>query len=100
MNRLIILAAAPLALSGCATTATSPSDPVAYEPEGKCDASAAQVRVGKMATTEMGAELLTSTGSRTLRWIPPRTAVTMDYRPDRVSVSYDDNMIITQISCG
>ncbi|MDR7101960.1 I78 family peptidase inhibitor [Croceicoccus sp. BE223] len=100
MNRLIILVAAPLALSGCATTATAPSDPVVSEPEGTCDARAAQVWVGKMATTDMGAELLASTGSRTLRWIPPRTAVTMDYRPDRVSVSYDDNMIITQISCG
>jgi hypothetical protein len=34
-----------------------------------------------------------------LRWVPPRTAVTMDYRPDRLTVSYDDAMVITKVSC-
>ena len=29
----------------------------------------------------------------------PRTAVTMDFRPDRLTVSYDDAMVITQVSC-
>ncbi|HMO68727.1 MAG TPA: I78 family peptidase inhibitor, partial [Novosphingobium sp.] len=41
-----------------------------------------------------------ATGARTLRWMPPRTAVTMDYRADRLTVSYDDNRIIERISCG
>jgi predicted GTPase len=30
----------------------------------------------------------------------PRTAVTMDFREDRVTVSYDDNYQIERVSCG
>jgi hypothetical protein len=43
---------------------------------------------------------LTLTGAKVLRWVPPRTAVTMDFRADRLTVSYDDNMTIDRISCG
>jgi len=35
-----------------------------------------------------------------LRWGPPRSAMTMDFRQDRVTVAYDDAMIITHIACG
>ena len=35
-----------------------------------------------------------------LRWAPPRSAMTMDYRQDRVNVMYDDAYKITQVTCG
>lgn len=69
-------------------------------PVGECDASGAQDMIGQRATAEMGARLLERTGAATLRWVPPRTAITMDFRPDRLTVSYDDNYIIERISCG
>jgi len=75
-------------------------DPPAREPAGECDASAVQDHVGHRASAEAGATLLRLTGARTLRWVPPRTAVTMDFRPDRLTVTYDDNMIIERITCG
>ncbi|MDQ4419613.1 I78 family peptidase inhibitor [Sphingobium sp. DEHP117] len=56
--------------------------------------------VGEKATAETGARLLTATGARSLRWVPPRTAVTMDFREDRLTVSYDDNLVITTTACG
>lgn len=65
-----------------------------------CNADNVQDRIGQVATLELGAELLAATGARTLRWGPPRSAMTMDYRPDRLTVSYDDNMVIDRISCG
>lgn len=40
------------------------------------------------------------TGSKALRWIPPRSAVTMDFRSDRLNIAYDDDMIITMVNCG
>ena len=43
--------------------------------------------------------MLKATGARHLRWVPPRTAVTMDFRADRLTVSYDDNMVIERVSC-
>lgn len=70
------------------------------EPSGSCNASAVQGMVGTKATTQAGATLIEETGARTLRWVPPRTAVTMDYRPDRLTVHYDDDLIIERISCG
>ncbi len=100
MNRLIILAAAPLVLAGCATAQNPPADPVPVNPGGQCDADGAQSLLGSRATSETGAQLLAKSGARTLRWVPPRTAVTMDFRPDRLTVSYDDTMTITRISCG
>lgn len=101
IRTLIAFAAIPL-LAGC-VTAGAPDTGAGtdrYEPQGKCDASAVQARLGAMATQELGAELQASSGARTLRWVPPRTAVTMDYRPDRLNVEYNDNMVITRISCG
>ncbi len=60
---------------------------------------AGQAFVGQKANAETGTQLLAATGARQLRWVPPRTAVTMDFRPDRLTVSYDDDMVITQVSC-
>lgn len=85
-------------LAGCVTTNIDP-EPDPY-PVGQCDAAAAQARLGATATAELGDELLRAAGAGTLRWIPPRSAVTMDLRADRLNVEYDDNMVITRIHCG
>ncbi len=90
-------------LAACATTSPPFDDdgnPRVREPAGACDAGMVQDHVGHRATAEAGATLLELTGARTLRWVPPRTAVTMDFRPDRLTVSYDDDMIIERITCG
>ena len=97
-------ALAALALSACATTAMPPSgndgDPPVSEPQGECDAAPVQDMIGARASEATGARLLERTGARTLRWVPPRTAVTMDFRPGRLTVSYDDDLVIERISCG
>lgn len=97
MNPIRLVPALALVLGACATTA---QEPPRRAPAGQCDAARVQDRVGQRATAELGATLLRLTGARTLRWVPPRTAVTMDFRPDRLTVSYDDAMVIERISCG
>ena len=92
------LVAALGALGACATT-TPGGDPPVREIEGSCRTEPGQRFVGTRATGEVGRQLLAATGARTLRWVPPRTAVTMDFRADRLTVSYDDDMVITQVSC-
>ncbi len=92
-----------LPLAACATTTPATDTEDEYrvrEPEGECDASGVQDLVGQQATQELGARLLERTGARVLRWVPPNTAVTMDYRLDRLTVSYDADMVIERISCG
>ncbi len=98
--KLLALPCLLLPLAACATT-TDGDDPLPVrELAGECDASGVQDHVGHTASAEAGATLLRLTGATTLRWVPPRTAVTMDFRPDRLTVSYDDDMIIERITCG
>jgi hypothetical protein len=96
--RAILLLVGSAVLSACATSSPPESAPPARHP-GQCKAEAGQHLIGSAASAETGAELLRLTGATTLRWVPPRTAVTMDFRADRLTVSYDDDMAITRISC-
>lgn len=98
-NFTSILALASIGLAGCAATVTDPADLPAL-PAGECNAAPAQAMVGQKATADAGASLLKVTGARGLRWVPPRSAVTMDYRADRLTVRYDDAYTITAASCG
>ena len=94
------LALASLLVGGCATAAPPEPERVRVGADGACDATGVQASIGAMATQDLGARLLAGTGARSLRWVPPRTAVTMDFRPDRLTVAYDDDMKITRIGCG
>lgn len=88
-----------LGASAC-TQGTPPPENLPAMPEGSCNADAVQSHVGHKASAASGAELLRLSGARTLRWVPPRIAVTMDYRADRLTVAYDDDYTIVRISCG
>jgi Peptidase inhibitor I78 family len=103
MNYLLPFIA--LTLAGCAGPAREAPYTTTPLPEGEaggfeCSADAAQYAIGQKASVELASELLKKTGSKTLRWLPPRTAATMDYRNDRLNIGYDDAMVIAQISCG
>lgn len=67
---------------------------------GKCDASAVQQFVGQNASQQTGNAILSQSGAKTLRWGPPDSMWTMDYREDRVNVRYDADMAITDVTCG
>jgi hypothetical protein len=93
------------ALSGCVVsisdngtdrTEAVPPPPVPMV----CDAAPAQSFAGRGATQSVGEAILEASGARSLRWGPPNSAWTMDYREDRVNVRYDAQMIITDITCG
>lgn len=108
-SRLVIIGAMALGLSACVINigdeaphraeAVSPPPPV-EEARMTCNATPAQYHIGHSATQSMGEAILKDAGARTLRWGPPNGAWTKDYRPDRVNVSYDENMKIVQITCG
>ena len=92
--RLPIACAGALALAGCATAGAA-SQAAAIPPSAP-----GQPFVGQRATAEVGAAVLEATGSGHLRWGPPRSAMTMDFRANRVTVAYDDAMTVTRVSCG
>jgi len=101
MDIRIMAIAAVLPLAAC-TQERPPveSAPPPPEAEMTCKADAVQSYVGQDVTPELGAAILKASGARTLRWGPPRSAMTMDYRVDRVNVIYDDASKITQVTCG
>lgn len=87
-----------LALAACVTVPGDPDD--GMPGNESCNPAPAQGLVGERATGETGQQALALTGARILRWGPPDTAWTMEYREGRVNVSYDRAMIITQVTCG
>lgn len=94
-----------IALTGC----VSPEREAPYTTEKvpetqaggfECDATTAQYALGQKTSVTLAQELLAKAGASVLRWIPPRSAVTMDYSPVRLNISYDDAMVIDRITCG
>jgi len=101
--RILILTAFALPLAACAgyaEPAPAQSEPPRDAMFGECDAAPAQAHVGHEATQEAGAEILAESGAEVLRWGPPNSAWTMDYRTNRVNVRYDEARLITEITCG
>jgi hypothetical protein len=39
-------------------------------------------------------------GGRELRWIAPNSSVTMDFRPTRLNIEYDETRNVTALRCG
>jgi len=91
----------PALLAACATTAPSDTIPVhGVTPGHKCDAKATDLFVGRTGSTANGAAIKRATKAAVLRWAPPNTMLTMDYREDRVTVWLDDHKKITKVRCG
>ncbi len=94
-----------LALAACtapAREAPYTTEPVPVEKAGgfSCRAESVQYAIGQKARVELGSKLVKESESQTLRWLPPRSAATMDYRQDRLNIAYNDDMVITRVNCG
>ncbi|ANY20597.1 Peptidase inhibitor I78 family protein [Tsuneonella dongtanensis] len=92
----LALLAAPFALGACATV---PAEVPAGE--GSCFAERVNPWIGHVATPQYRADIAKATGAETIRWLYPDSAMTMDYRPDRLNVKLDKNTdVIRSASCG
>lgn len=67
---------------------------------GACRVGDATPFVGQAATAELGAQARAAAGARTVRWIRPGDAVTMDFREDRLNIMLDANSKVTSLRCG
>lgn len=101
--RKMILATCLLPLAACATSGSDQAGVPALPPPladgGPCKPDGLGAFVGREATTALGAEMLRVSGARTMRWGGPDTAMTMDLRPDRLTVLFDARRIITSARC-
>ncbi len=106
----IVRSSLAIALLGF-TAACAPSDGPAYqtgqrEPipmrddDDQCGKGLVQTFVGLRANEPLRGEIATRSGARSIRWIEPGMAVTMDFRPDRLSAELDLDGVITILRCG
>ena len=93
----IALLALVTAAAGCAPQKQQPAPiPAVVE----CDANRVLYLKGKPRAAIDASEALRHAGARTLRWIEPGAAVTMDFRVDRLNLHVDKAGIVTDARCG
>lgn len=89
-----------LLLAGCSYS----SNEAAAKPDNNaptaCGVKRVLGHVGHIADPAMRAVIERDSGATAVRWITPDSAVTMDYREDRLNVYLGDKNRITKMSCG
>lgn len=100
MRSLIAMAAVGLVLAGCNTTAGDGKARGVNDVRYACDATRAQSLIGQVASQALGTDAVRTSGARTMRWISPGMAVTMDYRTDRLNIHLDGQNRVTRVDCG
>ncbi|MEP3226472.1 MAG: I78 family peptidase inhibitor [Parasphingorhabdus sp.] len=99
--QILSTASASAFLLACTTAASEPNIPERGVTDGYlCNSDGLKIMVGQEADDRLGEKALRQSGAKRLRWIPPNTMVTQDFRQDRLNIAYDDKMIVTRINCG
>lgn len=98
----IALVSLPVIMTtACTVTSNNEGADISSPPPAQiCQNEALLQFVGQKATQETGAAIMAASGARNVRWAGPNMALTMDFRPDRVTISYDKDMVIERLSCG
>lgn len=88
----LLLSVLTLSITACTTPAEHGADACKTEP--------GQRFVGAKAESETAIALLRATHAVELRWLPPGTIVTAEYKYGRLTVDLDDTNTITRVACG
>ncbi len=65
-----------------------------------CKAGVAADSIGRKDTPELRAEVARKVGHSRIRWLPPGTIVTQDFRGDRLNVDIDAGGVVVRARCG
>ena len=94
MKKLMGLSLGSPLLAACATM--SPAAPTG----GTCNNANLEQYVGQPATADLGAQVLSTSGARTLQWVAAGMMVTMEFRADRVRIQLDEQNRVQRVTCG
>ena len=86
-----------LATSACAP---KPTPTVGATAVAGCNIDSLGDLIGKRGETALGSIAMQRAGAKAMRWLRPDTAMTMDYRTDRLNILLDDANIVTGFRCG
>ncbi len=95
----ILLVATLLATAACTPVEMRGETTAASPVAATCNADSLGDLVGKRASDARADVMQKRSGARTLRWIAPNTAVTMDFRADRLNVYVDAKGRIERFTC-
>lgn len=90
----------PMLLAGCSTPEAVSEVAASAPAPGLCKPEGLEQFIGQTATADLAGVMMKQSGAQTLRWVAPGMAVTMDFRQDRLTVSYDESYKILRASCG
>ena len=92
-----------LALAGCAKATPPPAvDPVPIHgvtPGHTCSSTNLEQFVGQAESADLESRMLQVSGAAAVRWVPQGTAVTMEFRSDRLTVFLDAQNKVERLSC-
>lgn len=86
-----------LALAACVVT-PEPNAPSSLDKV--CSADGLERFIGRPASTELAREMMKASNAKTMRWAPKNGAVTMDFRPDRLTVLLTSDIKVESANCG
>lgn len=98
MRNFVLLALLPLTACTVAQSNATTNAPSAVP--ATCRNEALAQFAGQPASEALGARMLRASGARVLRWVPRGSAVTMDFREDRITVYLDGSNRVERASCG
>jgi hypothetical protein len=80
---------------------TGQREPISLRDDGdECGQSLVQSFVGLRANDTLRGEIASRSGAKNIRWIPPGTPVTRDFRVDRLNAELDEDDVIVTLRCG
>ncbi|KQM65869.1 hypothetical protein ASE75_06485 [Sphingomonas sp. Leaf17] len=80
---------------------TTPPHPVATGPgPAGCTTDALADLIGKRAKTALGSAAMQRSGAKAMRWLRPDSAMTMDYRTDRLNILLNETDMVIGFRCG
>lgn len=119
MMRTVVAAAALASLGGCAFVpfrhhhARAPTERLPETPPvavvetprappvtGACRTDLLRVLERRPGSAVVAAQALDLSGARTIRWMRPGDIVTMDFRPDRLTIKLTRANIVKSFACG
>lgn len=106
MMHMIGLCFAVATTAGCAAGErdryqTGIREPISLRDEGdECGSTLVQSYVGLRANDTVREEVTRRSGAASVRWVEPGSAVTLDFRPDRMTAELDVDGVVTSLRCG
>lgn len=87
-------------LSAAAETAPMPTQATDAEPQPGCNAEAARIVIGLVATAEVIDRARAAAGAQVVRTLVPGQIVTMEYHASRLNIDVDAGNVVTNVRCG